>query len=327
MINLAQWQQIRRVDHAHLGIVNPRTQAHSADAPDLKDFDADVDAYGRAHNNFDRVSSLGRIMQRAKHATLQNREMPSRYMEAISQLYHAAEGELNNICPSDYGPARRTDLFSLSDGLQMNPRRVQVNVIYLTPAGSTPNVGTIDATINDHLNAANNVYQAAGISIVRTNPVVQVVSQTPTGESILLANVPEVPAQMQGKFAAQGRSGERLIQHCNQPGPGANTIDVVYVSEYDENDVQGKTYRAGAEYAGGIPNRPIVTVRLTPPAQGAATHRTTLAHELGHALTGEENHSSERGCLMASGPNRTAANTLSDGHIVWLRHNSYARAT
>src|SRR5262245_31015017 len=139
MINLAQWQQLRRVDHAHLGAVNLRTQSHSADAPNLKDFDADVDAYGRAHNNFDRVSSLGRIIQRAKRETIRNQEMPSRYLQAISQLYQAAEGAMNTICSADYGLARRTDLFSLSDGLPLSPREVQVNVIYLAPVGRAPN--------------------------------------------------------------------------------------------------------------------------------------------------------------------------------------------
>jgi hypothetical protein len=69
--------------------------------------------------------------------------------------------------------------------------------------------------------------------------------------------------------------------------------------------------------------RPIVTVTLYPPAAGFATQPTTLAHELGHALTGDPDHSRDADCLMAGGNIRNAQNTLSDGRVGWFRNNPW----
>ena len=100
-------------------------------------------------------------------------------------------------------------------------------------------------------------------------------------------------------------------------------MDVVYVDAFDQADIQGRTFRALADYAGHVPLRPIIAIRLTPVVGGAATHPTTLLHEFGHALCSEPSHSTVPSNLMSDGANRTGVDALTDGQMAWFCNNPY----
>jgi hypothetical protein len=225
-----------------------------------------------------------------------------------------------------YQMGRTTDLVNLYRGTPLAHKNINLNVFYLAPIGAAPAVAGIDAVINNHIASANAAagYIRAGITFTRTNPAATVATQNAAGQSLLLPVTPEVPVARQGNFADGGIGATRLIAYCNASGGQARSIDVVYLDHYDQDDVQGRTFRAGADYNGATSTRPIVTVTLNPPAGGVATYPTTLAHELGHALTGDPDHSADGSILMAGGANRTAANTLTDGQIAWFRNNASA---
>jgi hypothetical protein len=56
MMSLAQWKNIRRVDHVDLGLFQARFRAQAPGTAHMNMFDADVDEYSRANNNFDKVT-------------------------------------------------------------------------------------------------------------------------------------------------------------------------------------------------------------------------------------------------------------------------------
>jgi hypothetical protein len=138
-----------------------------------------------------------------------------------------------------------------------------------------------------------------------------------------MPNIDAVPLAQRDKFADGGNGGERLIKYMNASGAGANTVDVVYLDNYEtaQNDVQGRAYRTNDQTL--APNRPIVTVTLNPPVGGGATYPTTLAHELGHAITGCPAHIQDANNLMSGGAIRNGTNSLSDGQISWFRNNPW----
>ena len=327
MMTLAVWQNTRRVDHLDILGSQPRWRDLPSAQANLKGFDADVTAFGTANNNFDKVTVLGRLLQSTRaYLALPAGTVPARYTNAVNALDMAVQNDLNQICGGAYQPPRTADIVALGGALPaLAPKNVSLNIFYLVPVGAAPVVGPIDVIINAHIANANNAagYQRAGINFARTNPAATVVSQTAAGDSILLPAVLAVPAHLQGKFADGGNGGPRLITYCNASAGAANSIDVVYLDHYDQNDVQGRTFRAGKDYGGVTPTRPIVTVTLNPPAAGVATQPTTLAHELGHALTSDADHSLDANCLMAGGAIRNAADTLSDGLVGWFRNNRW----
>jgi hypothetical protein len=147
------------------------------------------------------------------------------------------------------------------------------------------------------------------------NGVATVASQTATGGSILPPNVEATPVAQRGKFADGGMGGQRLVEYMNASGTGANTVDVVYLDNYEtaQNDVQRRAYRTNDQTL--APNRPIVTVTLNPPVGGGAAYPTTLAHELGHAITGCPAHIQDANNLMSGGAIRNGANNPSDGQM------------
>lgn len=325
MLTLAQWKDVRRVDHADLGLTHPRIQAQAPGVPALDGFDADVTACAAATNDFDRVGALGRIVARARTGYLDvpAAAMPQRYAAAAVQIYDAARADLSAICLPAYQVARTKDIVDLANAAALAPKAVQINVFYLAPVGAAPAVAAVDAVVNNHIGAANNAagYQRAGISFVRTNAHAVVATQTAAGDSLLLPAIAAVPAAMRGKFADGGVGGPRLVIYSNASGGAAGTIDVVYLDHYDQVDVQGRTFRAGADYAGQTPTRPIITVTLNPQAPVAPTYQTTLAHEMGHALTGYSDHSVDPNSLMAAGAIRNGTNAMTDGMIGWFRNN------
>lgn len=278
-MTVAQWMNARRVDHATLLGFHPRVRGQAAGAPNLKVFDADVAAFAAADNDFDRVSALERIIRQARvHLNVPANNALRRYTAAINALYQSASLELGQICGAAYQPSRNIDLAALAAHNALAPRNLSLNVFYLAPVGAAPAVGPIDAVINNHIQNANNAagYQAANITFARTNPAATVAAQTAAGDSLLLPAIPAVPVAHQGAFADGGVGGPRLITYCNASGGAANSIDVVYLDRYDQPDVQGRTFRAGANYNGAVPARSIVTVTLNPPPGGAATYPTTL---------------------------------------------------
>jgi hypothetical protein len=68
---------------------------------------------------------------------------------------------------------------------------------------------------------------------------------------------------------------------------------------------------------------PIVTVTLNSPVGGGATYPATLAHELGHAITGCPAHIQDGNNLMSGGAIRNGTNNLSDGQISRFRKNPW----
>ncbi len=326
MLTLGQWKETRRVDHVDLGIAAVRFRGASVALTDLKIYDADVAAYPSAANDFDRVTVLGRILEQTRsYLGLPAGTVPQRYARAVDALRNAASQDLNRICGTRYQPLRTADLMQMARRGALSPKTIAINVLYLAPVGAAPNVGPIDAIINGHIAQANACagFMRAGLSVARSSAVAVVATQTAAGESILNPVSPAVPVAKQGRLAEGGEGGRRLIRYCNALAAAPGSVDVVYADHFDQDDVQGRTYRAGSESLGIAPNRPIVAITLNPPAGGAATYATTLAHELGHALTGCPDHSTDPANLMCGGGSRSGSNQLSDGQVAWLRNNAW----
>jgi hypothetical protein len=329
MMTLAVWKNTRRVDHQEILGFHPRVRALASPQANLKVFDADLIAFGLANNNFDRVTILGRLLQSTRnYLALPDNTVPDRYKDAVRALVIAVMNDLNQIC-GGASPPRAADIISLGDPHPaLAQKNVSLNIFYLVPANAAPAFGAVaavDTLVNTHITNANSAagFQRANITFARTNAVATLASQTAAGDSILLPAVPAVPVNQRGKFADGGNGGPRLITYCNASAGAANSIDVVYLDNYDQADVQGRTFRAGVDYGGSTPARPIVTVTRNPPADGVATHPTTLAHELGHALTRDPDHSHDANNLMAGGAIRNGSNRLSDGLIGWFRNNPW----
>lgn len=329
-MTLAQWQNTRRVDHVHLpGGLNPRFRGNPGPGlQNLKGLDQCVQDYWTVNGQDDwaKAGALAQIAEEAlAHIAAAQGQVEQRYITAVQALLNSANADLNMICGA-HQANRNVDLAALHANGALVQRTVRLNVFYLAPIGANPNLGPIDQVIDQHILNANQLacYQRAHITFQRVNGVATVASQTNNGRSILMPSVNEVPVNQQGKFADGGIGGERLIEYMDNSGGGANTIDVVYLDHYEnaQDDVQGRAYRTND--ANQAPNRPIVTVTLNPPVGGAATYPTTLAHELGHAITGCPAHIHDGNNLMCGGNARNGTNNLSDGQIAWLRNNQWA---
>src|SRR5262249_32819664 len=90
-----------------------------------------------------------------------------------------------------------------------------------------------------------------------------------------------------GKFSMDARA--RIAAWLNGKAMPANTVDLVYVPTFAEDDAQGLTTRPNSTGLATTPNRPYVTIGWSPLNAGqfpmaATTFPTTLAHELLHAL-------------------------------------------
>lgn len=318
MMSLDQWKKTRRVDHLDLYIAHPRLlwrrgPFHPSVPFDLKVFDEDVAAAAALQTNFDKVCILGRIIVQTAAYLLLTPNPPQRYRKAVQALQQSAQADMNDIASGPkYQQARTRDITNLARGTALAEKHVSLNVFYLAPVGADIALADIDFKIDSHIDNANaaNGYKQAKIHFERTNTSATVASQTEAG-----------PFLYNEKFYDQGNEAKRLITYCNASGGAANSIDVVYLSHYDqEPEVEGKTYRSDTYYGGGWQKatRPIVTVTLSGTRE---TYRTTLAHELGHALTGEGKHSKDPDNLMAG--TRNGTNNLTHGQIGWFRNNPY----
>ncbi len=318
MLTLNQWRQISKVGVPLIGRFT---------GPKLSRFDDGVRAYGAANNNFDRVTLLGTMLRDSNELMqLPPAQMTEPHAQALGTLRITIKDDLNQICGEASKYNRNQDIIAAGNGGALAPRTVVVNVYYLHQLGvAPPPVGPVDATINAHLATARDIFNGAQITFVRSNAAATPISQAPNPggafEGILSPPAaPGLPAG--GVFGVGGTGGPRLITALNATVPAPKSIDVIYIPRFDENDVQGYTFAAQHSYDGVFPRRPMVVMTLHPPADGDATYPSTLAHELGHALTGELNHSTDANDLMCGGANRTGSD-ISPGEIGWFRYNGW----
>lgn len=324
MFTLAQWQNTRRVDHVNIPVINlhPRFRARQqGQHPDLKMFDPLVQSYAAAATELDRIIVLGDVLDLTA-AFLGSTPAPAnRYLQAVQALQASA---LQDLTVKLHGNANavQTDIVSAANGRALSPKHIQINVYYLAPMGANPALGPVDVDVNQQITTANNspAFLSAGITVNRTNATATLITNTAANESILLTH-PPAPANMAGKLQDSADGGTRLINVLNAGG-GAG-VDVVFLDEYDQNDIQGRAFRVGQTYGGASPTRPIVTLRRTPAVGGGATHATTLLHELCHAISGNGDHIQDADNLMAAGSVRNGRNQLRNGQIGWYRNNPW----
>jgi hypothetical protein len=184
MLSLAQWRQIRSVDHLRLPIIPPlRIRAQDPNVQDLQVFDAEILAYHSANNNFDRASILGRMLyQLTTLLKTPSAQLPKRYAAALDTLRSNVKTDLNQICGPTFQVQRNQDILAAGNGAALAPKTVTVNVYYLHPMGAPPAValiGLVDAAVNNHLLQAGHVYAGSHIQFARSNPAATPISQTP----------------------------------------------------------------------------------------------------------------------------------------------------
>ena len=326
MLTLSQWKNVRRVDHITLPSfsfrrgfywAHPRVRGPQR-RPNLKIYDPWVGAFNMARNNIDKMTQVGSIVKAAAEIIAQRDTdgYQDRYYAAVNTINNHALAEINGIC----GPGTQQNAENYITNQNRPARTISVNIIILTSHGNLPPHGIL-GDITTHIAAATGVFQAANITVNRANLVNTHLTQF-QGESITLTQ-PDFPLQVVGKvLPASPKSGGRLIGYCNSLGNanGARCIDVVYIPDFELSDVAGMTLRAGNQYCqGGTPNRPIVLINSNPSqaliARGGID--TTLAHELGHALSGYGSHSANADNLMAGGDARNGTNNLTLGQKAW----------
>lgn len=328
MLTLGQWKDVRRVDHLSvpavslsrgIHIAHPRWRAkNAAHRPDLKAFDPLIVAFHQANNNFDRISAVGDII--ALGSPIIHAHGTDRYAQAVTRVYNDALAELNGLCGAAYQQA----IEHYITGVARPARTVRLNVIVIKP-GNAPASQQALATIATHIQTANALasYQAAQLTLVKVGNTAQI-HQNAQGISFLLTAQMGAPQAVQGTFQDSAGGGDRLIDYCNTLPRNAD-VDVVYVPAFDQDDIQGRTFRATKGQNGHIPQRPIIAVGLTPPQGAGATHATTLAHEMGHALCTEPAHSASANELMTAGHNRNGTNDLTLGQMAWFCNNPYVQ--
>jgi hypothetical protein len=328
MLTLGQWVDRRRVDHFSIPsvslsrgihIAHPRWRARNPNnRPDLKVFDPWVVAFHQANNRFDRISALGEIIELGSPVI--HNHGNDQYGQAVTQLYNDALIELNNVCGANYQQA----IEHYITGVARPARTVRMNVI-LIKTSNAPAPQNALGTINNHIQTANALacYQQAQLTLARVGNVAQI-HQNAQGVSFLLTAQMGAPQNVQGTFQDSAGGGDRLIDYCNAL-PRTADVDVVYVPGFDQDDVQGRTFRATVGQSGHIPQRPIIAVSLVPGQGGGATHATTLAHEMGHALCTEPAHSASANELMTAGHNRNGNNDLTLGQMAWFCNNPYVQ--
>jgi hypothetical protein len=285
----------------------------------LKVFDPFVNAFNLAQSRFDRMTALGRIIETSYHL-IQGRQAPDqvndRYNAAVTALSNQAIVEMNLIVGAAYQQAMEHYI----TGVNRPARTILVNQLLIKPAaGAVPPADAV--AINQQIQNANAsvAFQGAQITVTTVGATVRLHQDT-NNQPFLLG--PPAPVAVQDTFQDSAGGGERLIDYCNNL-PRTADMDLVFVDAFDANDIQGRTFRAGCNYNGHTPQRPIVVVRLTPVVGGAATHPTTLLHELGHALSSEPSHSAQADNLMAGGAIRSGVDQISLGQAAWFCNNPY----
>ena len=329
MFTSGQWKDLRRVDHVKfigfsfsrgVYLANPRWRRFDANhRPDLKVFDPFVDQANQAQNGFDRMTALARIIDTGYHL-IQNRQAAGhagdRYSNAVDALHNRAVLDMNQIVGAHYQQAMEDYI----TGVNRPARTIRINRLLIKPNAGA--VSAVDAAaIGQQIQSANAAaaFQGAQIDVATVGAITRI-HQDANNQPFLLG--PAAPLALQGSFQDSAVGGERLIDYCNSLQHDAD-MDVVFLDAFDQSDVQGRTFRALNSYNGHAPRRPIVAVRLTPVAGGAATHPTTLLHELGHALCSEPSHSLAPDNLMAGGAIRSGVDQLSPGQMAWFCNNPY----
>lgn len=330
MWNLDQWKAQRRVDHQHinLGLVSFNRRIQPFQGPQhLRHFDPFVDDCTRLPlGPLQKAGALGRLMQQLllyttafPVVTPQNQ----RYLTPVTTLLAQVRQELNLVWGALYSNAREADLLALINGHNLVAKTVNLNVFFVEAVNANTNAAAIDAEVDRQIQAANGLasYMAANLRLVRSNANVTILSMRANNAAnpILTPN---------GNFREDARSVWELIQELDSQVGLAGTVDLVMVDNFSGNDVQGFTCRMSGLYSNIQPShRPIVMVRMTPALMNngapSPTHATTLAHEMGHALTDTADHSHDAGDLMSSGNIRGAVDRLSDAEKAWFRQNPF----
>jgi hypothetical protein len=316
VLNLAQWKEVRRVDHITIPVLKLHPRYRDLGAQSLKGFDTLVQDYANAPNKIVKLMILGDIIAMADTYVTNNPTAPARYTNAVTTLVTSATQDLRDVINAD-PTAVIQDLIRVVNAQPIAHRWVNINVFYLDRVGANPNLVLIDAIIDQHIVNANTsaAFVQADIAIRRNNANATLITETADNQSILCT----APVDKVGKFHEQGASLFHLWKVSNASG-GAG-IDVVYLEEYVSDDCQGFTMRAGADYGSAKPTRPIVTVRRTNAPGGAVTFPTTLLHEMCHALGVEGHCDSYPDNLLAGGAYRNGNNHLTLGQMILYRNN------
>ena len=331
MYTLAQWKNVRRVDHLTLpgysfrrGLywAHPRYR-DPANRPDLKWLDTWVTQFNGANNDFDRMKILANIIG-ATVPFVAARAPGDRYGLAANALHNQAILDMNAIS----GVAHQQGMEDWINNIARPARTIDINPIILTPVGGAVPGATAAKVGNDIANAnACLGYQQASLTLNNIVAAGHIHATQHAGQSILLTN-PPAPVAVAGKINPDSHlSGGRLIHYCNALAVPPNTVHVVYVPDFELPGVSGRTFRAGVSYCPGgpvTPTCPIVMINATPPAAAAITSPTTLAHEVGHAICRCGDHDSDASALMADGNNRNGVNALSVGARAWMATNDFA---
>jgi hypothetical protein len=343
MWTVKHWKQSRRVDHFKVVSLNIRYRGN----PDqqLKTFDQLVTDCHAALTDQARLIALGEIV--ASATAFGAGAHTAQTQTPVAALAGVAEQDLRLLLAG-----RDVNVDSAVADLQALPatwgaRQVRVNTWIVVPdAMRNQNFAHIDAMIDTHLLAANTLYAAHGmqLSVVRRNAVSTVSSRAdPTAEATrtnsLLDFTPDPAtisdalrpflAQMQasaGKFSMDARS--RVAAWLNTKAMPANTVDLVYVPTFAEDDAQGLTTRPHSTGLATTPTRPYVTIGWNPLnavafPTAAVTFPTTLAHELLHALMDEGTHTADANNLMAGGASRNGTNVISMGQMAVARSSAF----
>jgi hypothetical protein len=343
MLTVTQWKQARRVDHVKVAAFNIRYRGN----PDLqlKAFDQLVTDYHAGLTDQARLIALGEII--ASATAFAAGAHTAQTQTPVAALATAAEQDLRLLLAGRDVAADGAvgELRALP--ATWGARQVRVNTWIVVPdAQRAQNFSHIDAMIDAHLLAANQLYAGQGmrLSAVRRNAVSTVSSRAdPNAEATrtnsLLDFTPDptsLPdglrpflAQLQasaGTFSMEARS--RIAAWLNTKAMPASTVDLVYVPAFAEDDAQGLTTRPHSTGLATTPDRPYVTIGWNPLSAvafptAAVTFPTTLAHELLHALMDEGTHTADANNLMAGGSNRSGTNVISTAQMAVARNSTF----
>ena len=144
MWTLERWKEARRVDHVTLNVLGFKFQPRFRDPdgrPNLKVFDAFVNAFWPANNNFDKVTALGEMIAATSRYIAGFVALPApggqdnRYLTPVQDLQGEANDELNLICTAAGAVQRNADIVAMANNQVIAQKVVLVNVMYLAAVG------------------------------------------------------------------------------------------------------------------------------------------------------------------------------------------------
>ncbi len=327
MWTLARWKSERRVDHVKIGPFNPRYRGRPD--LDLKALDEPVGRYERANNFQDRISALGEII--AKTAGYTAADHAQNTYAPVNDLAQEAGVELQQKLEGTSIPYNAMSEALKGSPGELPPMKVVLKTYALCVVGAEAGpIPDLDDLIDEHVEQANAVFNqnGASLTILRGTPRAEVIScikkeDGDTADNSFL-NASSLPGYFKkGLFGDLGRAN--LARYFNAtPALFKNSVEVVYVPEFDQDDVQGVTTRPSTKDVKVKPQRPFVAINRT--MKSGTTYPSTLVHELVHALIDNGDHSSDEDNLMAEGSKRNGKNALTFGQICALRSNPTASA-